>query len=192
VIAGSSTLHAQLRPGERVLWEGRPDVRAYSLRGAWYLIPFSLLWGGFAIFWEATALTSRAGLFFTLWGIPFVLFGLYLIFGRLLVARREAMRTVYAVTDRRILIESGAFRPRFAEIDLRDMPGSQLEVRSDGIGTITLGPTLGIRLPPGWPAGGIYARTPALESIPSASRVYEILQDARSELTTPRDRPSPT
>ena len=47
-----------LRPGERVLWQGQPDVRAYSLRGAWFLIPFSLMWGGFAIFWEVTVIRT--------------------------------------------------------------------------------------------------------------------------------------
>ena len=47
-LAGRDEVGLLLLPGERILWRGRPDVWAYSMRGAWYLIPFSLLWGGFA------------------------------------------------------------------------------------------------------------------------------------------------
>ena len=179
---GTPSLRSHLRSGERLLWEGRPDVRAYSMRGAWYLIPFSLLWGGFAIFWEVTAIASGGPIFFWLWGIPFVAMGVYLIIGRLVVARREAAKTVYAITDRRVLIETGAFRPRFVQLDLRDLPASQLEERQGGLGTITLGPTLGLmRPPPGWPFPGMYGQTPAFVAIPNAARVYETLQDARAQ-----------
>lgn len=76
---GNSLLHARLEPGERLLWEGKPDVRAYSLRGAWYVIPFSLVRGGFALFWELNALSARAPSPFALFGLPFVAIGLYLI-----------------------------------------------------------------------------------------------------------------
>ncbi|MEO7663712.1 MAG: PH domain-containing protein, partial [Candidatus Limnocylindrales bacterium] len=169
-----------LRGDERLIWEGRPDARAYVLRGAWYLVPFSLMWGGFAIFWEYTALRSGAPPFFVLWGIPFVAIGLYMIVGRPLGARHEAQRTVYALTDRRVLIIGGAFGRSIVELDLRDLPPSQLDERSDGIGTITFGGIAGaFRAPPGWPTMGMSGRTPAFVSIPDARRVYALLQDAR-------------
>jgi len=165
-----------------VLWEGHPDIWAYSMRGAWYLIPFSLLWGAFAIFWEVGVITSRAPIFFLLWGIPFVVMGLYLIFGRWVVARREAANTSYAITDRRVLIETGAFRRTFVQLDLRDLPASQLEEKPGGLGTITLGPTVGfLRMPPGWPLAGMYGQPPAFAAIRDAGRVYETLQEAKDQ-----------
>ena len=170
-----------LRPGERILWEGRPDVRTYSLRGAWYLIPFSILWGGFAIFWEVTAIASGGGVF-ALWGVPFVAIGLYMIFGRLLVARREAANTAYALTDRRIVILTGAFRQVMQELDLRDLPMAQVESAGGGLGTITFGATSGaFRAPPGWPMAGMYGRPPAITAVPDAGRLFEMIQDAKAE-----------
>lgn len=183
--AQASAIRPHLRPGERVLWEGRPDVRAYSLRGAWFLVPFSLLWGGFAIFWEYQVIRGGAPWFFAVWGVPFVGIGLYMIFGRLLVARREARNTAYGITDQRVIILGGAVRQTLTELDLRDLPMAQLEDQGRGLGTITFGGQLGLmRLPPGWPMMGMYARPPAFASIPDASRVFAMLQDAKAEART--------
>ena len=171
-----------LAPGERIIWEGGPDPKAYALRGAWYLIPFSLLWGGFAIFWEVTAIASGAPVFFDLWGIPFVVIGLYMIFGRLYVAFREARRTTYALTDRRILIISGAFRRSFTALELRTMPGASLEERDNGVGSITFGISSGFRMPPGWPTmGARYSTVPTFSSIPEARRIFGLYERARAE-----------
>ena len=170
-----------LGPDERILWEGAPDPRAYALRGWWYLIPFSLLWGGFAIFWEINAIASGVW-FFALWGVPFVLIGLYMIFGRIYVARREATRTTYALTDRRVLIISGAFRRSFTALELRTMPGANLEEGDDGVGSITFGAAVGFRLPSGWPTMGARASSPPMfASIPEARRVFGLYEKARAE-----------
>jgi hypothetical protein len=89
---------------EKVLWVGRPDASKLFDATDRFLIPFSLVWGGFAIFWEATVIATGAPLFFVLFGLPFVAFGLYLIFGRFVQRRLVRRRTWYAVTDRRVLV----------------------------------------------------------------------------------------
>ena len=177
-----------LLPGERILWQGRPDVRSFVWRGWWYLVPFSLLWGGFAIFWEIAAITGRGGLFFVLWGLPFVGIGLYMIFGRYFVARAEARATRYAITDRRVLIWGGALRRTLTAIELSALPEARLEEGGGGAGTIMFGPSLGFRLPPGWPTMGTYRSPAAFQSIPNVREAFDIIQRARSELTTTRAR----
>jgi hypothetical protein len=116
--SGGAALQPYLLPGERIAWTGRPG-QGVRLRAAdAFLIPFSLLWGGFAIFWEATAIgfAFRAGegitSFMALWGIPFVMVGLYLIFGRFFVDAHVRARTFYAVTDRRVLVLRRVFGER--------------------------------------------------------------------------------
>ena len=183
-----SDFRGYLLPEERILWQGAPDVRAYALRGWWYLLPLSLGWGGFAIAWEIGVITSKAPLLFSLWGIPFVLLGLYLIFGRLIVARREAQNTMYAITDRRVLLVSGAFRRTFRAIELSQLPEAQLDEGAHGLGSITFGSAGFIRLPPGWPTMGSYRQAAAFQAIPGAKNVFDILQRARYELTSAATR----
>jgi hypothetical protein len=90
-----------LIPGEKVLWVGRPDPAKHLTSSDRLIIPFSILWGGFAIFWVSLA-AAGAGLF-ALWGIPFVAVGLYLIVGRFFYKARLKRRTWFAVTNKRVL-----------------------------------------------------------------------------------------
>ena len=68
---------------ERVLWTGQPDPTRLFSAGDVFLVPFSLMWGGFVIFWEASVLglinpsarNADPPLFMVLWGIPFLAAG---------------------------------------------------------------------------------------------------------------------
>jgi len=46
----------ELLSGETLLWAGQPNPRVIFRLEDFIMIPFSLLWGGFAIFWEAEVL----------------------------------------------------------------------------------------------------------------------------------------
>jgi hypothetical protein len=78
----TTDLSDRLLAGERILWSGRPAQGLLFTGNDAMLIPFSLLWGGFAIFWEVSALNQPNTGYFGVFGIPFVLMGLYLIVGR--------------------------------------------------------------------------------------------------------------
>jgi len=68
--------------GETVVWSGRPAQGLPFTSRDWLLIPFSLLWCGFTIFWETTVLSlPEAPLFMKLFGAAFVLIGLYFVRG---------------------------------------------------------------------------------------------------------------
>jgi hypothetical protein len=79
-------------------------------------------------------------LFFDLWGAMFVAFGLYFVGGRYYVLARQARSALYAVTDRRVLLVGGAFRPKLTEMRLGSLPAVTVEQDLTGVGLITFGP----------------------------------------------------
>lgn len=76
------SISERLLQGEKVLWCGRPQRGLLFTGRDALLIPFSFVWGGFAIFWETMVLRMGAPAWFRFWGVPFVLMGLYMIVGR--------------------------------------------------------------------------------------------------------------
>jgi hypothetical protein len=175
-------LSSQLGPKEKLLWYGRPRQGIFLSPKDAYLIPFSLMWGGFAIFWEYGVVNSNAPLFFELWGIPFVLIGLYLIAGRFFVDAKRRSKTYYGLTNERVVIVSGNVSSNVKSLQLRTLSDVSLAERADGNGTITFGPT-----PPWWSGGGGWPGTsrnssPAFESISGAREVFERIRLAQKEV----------
>jgi hypothetical protein len=106
-----------LRDDEQLLWYGAPDASVWFTAEDVILIPFSILWCGFAIFWESSVIGGDAPFLFRLWGIPFVVLGLYFVAGRFFYKSYRKRHTVYAITTRRAMI----LGPRsFADLPLRD------------------------------------------------------------------------
>jgi hypothetical protein len=156
-----------------------------------FVIPFSLLWCGFAIFWEVMALTATTkapgpiAIIFPLFGVPFVLIGLYMVFGRLIVDARMRERTFYGITSERIIIVSGLFGRRTKSLNLRTLSDISLTERPDGIGTITFGPMqpFGQWFASGsWPGAGQYA-PPAFDMIDHAKEIYDVIRQTQKTAT---------
>jgi hypothetical protein len=180
----TSDLAPHLLNGEKIIWWGQPARGLLFTGRDWLLIPFSLLWGGFAIFWETRAIGANAPLFMKLWGIPFVLIGLYLIAGRFLLDAWIRRGICYAVTDRRVLIlRTGPFR-KFSAMSLAQLPVVSLSEGSNDRGTIRFGPVA-----PYWAGGGFTTWTPSLDATPQllaiedARRVFEHIQQAITTAT---------
>jgi hypothetical protein len=127
--------------GERIVWSDQPK-QGLALSGRdTFLIPFSLMWGGFAIFWNAmvwlapfdTNAGDDPGWFFKLWGLPFLVVGLYLIAGRFFHDARIRKKLFYAVTNQRILVLRGS---KITSLDIHRLPRLELSEHRDGTGSL--------------------------------------------------------
>jgi hypothetical protein len=173
----AQTTAFDLERGETSLWIGVPRQGVVLRPSDALMIPFSILWGGFAVFWEVSVLRTSAPSFFALWGIPFVLVGLYIIIGRFFVDARRRAHTSYALTSERVIIRT---RNSVKSLSVRTLSDVTLTERADGSGTITFGPNpfpSSMYAGTSWP--GI-AQPPAFEMIPDARRVYSQVRAAQS------------
>lgn len=144
-------IDSELRPGEQILWKGRPDPsRLFGPRDA-LLVPFSILWAGFAVFWEVGVITSGGPLFFVLWGIPFIAMGAFITVGRFIAKRARKRRTWYAITTNRVLIVESGRKLSVRELSIGEAGSTDYRPSSRG-GDLVFGASFNI-------VGTLYANT---------------------------------
>jgi hypothetical protein len=175
-------IESQLSGSERLLWSGRPRQGFFFRKSDALMIPFSLMWGGFAIFWQISALSTNAPFFFKLWGIPFVLVGLYMISGRFFVDIWSRKKTFYGVTSERIIIVEGLFNQTVKSLNLRTLTDVTMEQTTDGNGTIFFG-TPNSAYPNNFFRFGKNEQqtVPMFEQIGNTKNVYDIIRNAQKQ-----------
>lgn len=175
-----TVLQEDLNPGETLLWTGAPPTGVIFRASDIFLIPFSLIWCSFAVFWVFMA--ARGGGIFALFGVPFVLVGFMLVFGRFIVDARQRANTVYGLTQHRIIIKSGILSKSVQSINIKTLSNIELTEKNDGTGTILLGPRSPYMMRDNtmswWP--GVKS-TPQLEMISNVRNVYRQIIDIQNK-----------
>jgi hypothetical protein len=165
-----------LESGERLIWSGRPGggirFRTHDL----LLVPFGLVWCAITLGSLWATLTRPASGPGSLFGILFLLVGFHLVIGRFFTDAWSRGRTVYGLTDRRVVILSGFFSRTLSSIFLQNLVELSLKEGRRGEGTIYLG-----RPMPPVQLGEDYKTTPALEFLPDAAQVYRLMQEAKAK-----------
>ncbi len=175
----SSALKAKLMPGERILWDGRPAQGLLFTGRDLLLIPFSIVWLGFIVFWLWNVISQGAPIFFYIWGSLFLVFGMLFLVGRFVLDAQLRSRTIYAVSDQRILILRSAPFAKFTSIDLDRLLEVNLEGDGRSRGHIRFGPStslIGSRSFSTW--------VPSLDPVPqflgivAPSTIFELITKA--------------
>lgn len=140
---------SELESGESLVWSGTADPR----RAAMSAIPaalFGIPFAGFALFWMSQAFRATNAMaghshnsfvsgfkVFPLFGIPFLLVGLAIVFAPLW-AYITGAKTVYAVTNRRVMLISGSKNRAVKSFTPADIASVEHRERPDGSGDIVL------------------------------------------------------
>lgn len=182
-------IQRELTGTETLLWTGRPRQGiAFHARDI-FSIPWSVLWTG-GVFYMVSIFFRRAPWPASAVGMavfmPFILFGLYIVFGRFLLEAKQRERICYGVTDQRIIIIYGLTRRVVRSLDWQTLTEAYMYGRADGKGTIVFSPR-----PWGASVWGAPARdtvwwriipwaAQAFDTIPNAKAVHGIIEKAQA------------
>ena len=175
-----SKLREHLDGNETLLWAGKPKSGITFRTADFFLIPFSILFCGFAIFWVKIA--SQGSAIFALFGIPFVIVGLIFVFGRFIIDSKQREHTIYGLTENRILIKSGVFSKKIKSLNIKTLSHIELNEKANGRGTISIGPTNPYLI---WGNGMSWwpgmKTNPQLEMIQNARKVYNQIVEIQNK-----------
>ncbi len=119
---------------EYIVWKGKPQKGHLITSKDIVMIPFSIVWCLFTIVWEGAAFLSGASIFFAIWGLPFIAVGFYMLFGRFIYAASMRTKTLYVVTNKKIIAKVGN---HIKVYDGKTLPPMDIEIHKNGNGTIT-------------------------------------------------------
>ncbi|MFZ0341559.1 MAG: DUF1707 domain-containing protein [Gaiellaceae bacterium] len=131
-----------LSPGEQVEWVGKPDPTRRFTADDKRWVPISLAICAFAIFWMVGA--AEASGFFAVVGVPFLALSIYMALRRFFYKANRKQRTIYAVTNRRVLAVVRNWRGGGESLDaayLRSIPNISTTALANGQGSVEFGLT---------------------------------------------------
>jgi hypothetical protein len=142
-----AALQAELAPGERLQWNGRPDP--HRLKAEFAVWAFAIPWTVFSCVWTGIAASPWLagppsdgigwgfGIAFPLFGLPFILVGFWML--RIPLASRTAARqTIYGLTDRRLIRVTAGKTRKVESVRLDRMGPIHCTTSADGWGTVSI------------------------------------------------------
>ena len=106
-----------LASGEHILWKGKPSKRAYVADKALALLPIAVIW----LVFDLNFLRSAGGNGFLLVFLLVHMFPVWLWLGSAVTSVMQWRNEDYYLTNKRIIIRRGVFKPRRESVFLRDV-----------------------------------------------------------------------
>jgi hypothetical protein len=174
-------VRAPLPPGERVRWQGAPARRAlarhvFHVRKIALYFAVLVAWRALASIDELPALT-----YFLAGAAPLAVLAILCLGCSVVLARITERTTVYAITDRRVVLRIGLVLQSTINIPFRQIESASVRLHPDGTGDIAiqLGDQDRLAYLMLWPhARAWYLKhpQPTLRCVADAARVSELLR----------------
>ena len=129
---------AILNKDEKILWQGRPAPRCFTFRN-WQHSIFGVIILIASIFWLLYGLklgSENQQVIYGLIPVPFLVAGIYLAFGHLILARLEWEHVFYVMTNHRLITVRGLFSRKLKSLDLEEVVWFQLNLHGEQLGTV--------------------------------------------------------
>jgi len=166
-----------LDPDEKILWQGQPDGK-FRLRGKNIVLSlFGIVFLGSSVIFLVMAAASApaqggpAGLMFVLFGLPFVLVGLYLVFGIHWADMAGRRKTHYTLTNKHAFIATAFLVKRLKSYPIN--ADTVLELRPGSPGSVIFAEEI-VRS-----SNSSTRRAIGFELIPDAQKVYALMRDVQ-------------
>lgn len=123
-----------LVPGEKILWEAKPKKSAFIINQCLTMMPFALIWLLFdsvfiiAFLFAGSEDMPKEMLFFLIPFFALHLMPVWIWLGNVISAGKKWSNSVYYITDRRIIIQSGFIGIDFSTIYFKDIKNVTLNV----------------------------------------------------------------
>ncbi len=176
ILTDYSIFRDELLADEKILWAGQPETK-FILKGEDVILSlFGLFCTGFmSLFFLDDDFITSGDLFEISISIVFMLVGLYLLFGRIIIDNYEKKRTFYAVTNQRVLIITNIHKKNVQAQLINQIPVLIKYVHKDRIGTIQFdnvqcdmsGETVS------------YIYPPTFRDIKDVDTIYKLINDLR-------------
>lgn len=172
-----SILEKELNLNEHILWQGQPKQGIVFRPVDIFVVPFSLFWAGFVFNWQWSAITQDLPIVFKLWGIPFMIIGIYITIGRFIIDMYFRKNTHYVLTNERAIIMSGIFHQKIQSINYKKLAHIEFTDHNNDYGTITFGSEYMIGKMSYLNPMGIKSTNSEFECIKNADMVHRLIKD---------------
>lgn len=168
-------INPYLDADEDVIWCDKPVKKIVFTSADIFTTLIGVVWLSFSVFWVfsayiATEASDSSFKIFPLFGIPFVLTGLYLLFFRHVVSLVKRKNIVYVLTNKRAIVVHTGKRQYVQEYRYENISNIQMKCDDNDIGSIFF-LTGEIR----YNNGRSYSSTSGIFGIKDTKKVYKIL-----------------
>lgn len=174
----------QLASDESIQWQGKSEKKKMIGYSDYMYIPFSLMWLGFICVWEYNIIVVHYPLIFHALGIPMLIAGVYMAFGRFFYKAYRKKKSCYVITNRRVIETYEDSRLGYKEKELKDIGRMVRFVEKDGVGTLVfddINPAYIMKLNDGMePFRRKTRKVIGFYDVKDAEQLYELIQTLKA------------